>query len=1202
TALCGQRLANMYYGFGYCIGVCSDGRCYGWGDNSYGQLGDGQTYGHSNAPKLIPIAGRVVDVSCGNSFTIALTSDGRVYGFGRNCLGQLGAGTLAFRLCPHRVSIAERVVSVASGRNHTVVVTDTGRAYAWGLNICGQLGHHRDEDMTAGLQMPACVTPEPVKGFPHRVQKAQCSPDHTLLLTTDGHVYAFGDNQYGQIGNGSNETQWTPVRVAAGIRFKDIYAKNCQSLCIAVSVDDRYYVWGGSKLRKPQPQPEPMATHTVYDIYAFYTTLEMTPETIIIGDNTSHENIENNLGNLSSRLDIKAIDGIDYGGGGDGFHELKPKNNGFNSGSDVMAMSEELIPMHLFAKHLSDMFDNECDYDLVFVFNDKRIYCHKSVIKIRNKQFWQKCQQMLNKIINNSVDNEIHVKSYSYDSFYPFLQFLYAIKPKITPRIAREVSKLATLYGESVLHEWCAQTLRSSDETIDLSNVCSLYEMSITDGSVELEKRCVEFVTNNLIPICKSDSFHALPQLVSKRLMQSVLYVLRKFPDLCPQPVDNKRDRKLRIKLLDVFGDNGEEVIVVTADERVYGFGANRFGRLGLGVNGLIARPQLNATLTGKKIMKICYGLGHCLGLTSDRQCYGWGHNASGQLGVGSVADTPTPQLIEVLSRRSNSKEVMAISCGDNHSLALTRDGIVYSFGANDRRQCGHESGDIVWTPTQVTIASNLPPHKPVKCLAISCGRNHSSALTVTGEVFVWGSNESKQLGPRVISVDSQSYCCPQSIKYYNRRQCLRMVRVICGLNHTVLMSSTGLVLVFGLKHWKAVPKSGHTLKTIQLDRQTQFKRIDTTYSNRMVIATAMDGKHFIVGTDNGLHIFTPIDISMGCSLFDVYANYCGFNKTFSSIKKMLEDMISPMNTNTTITTGSVASDSYNDFKSGFNGENFADEEIYVSKPEEYEYEEPEGKEVIQLKSRSQMALDLSQFDPLESIPPMDTPSNIQRPRNRRRHRRRPHRLLRHRITIATESVASDSYNDFKNGFNDENFADEEIYVSEPEEYQYEEDIQLENESQIALDLSQFDPLVNKVCHKSDSSKFDGQSVVSISDPIDPETSVNTLKSNLCLDYKDSECGDNAGIADQKYQNTDSMDPMMANKEFWRICEQNMINENEININAYSYDTFHSFLMCLYGMRPEVNDQNCRQLFRLAEDYGEEEIKELCFQYLMNSA
>ncbi|CAG2110227.1 unnamed protein product [Medioppia subpectinata] len=1156
TALCGQRLANVYYGFGHCIGVTSDGRCYGWGDNSYGQLGDGRTRCHSNAPQLIPIAGPVVDVSCGNSFTIVLTRVGHMYGFGRNLMGQLGDGSLISRLTPTPLDIdfGGRVLWLASGRNHTAVVTDTGRAYVWGLNICGQLGHHMDGDLIPGQQMPACATPEPVKRFRHRVSKAVCGPDHTLLLTTDGQVYAFGENKHRQIGNGSTDTQWTPFCVADGIRFKDIYAKSVQALCIAVSVDDRYYVWGGSKLRKPQPQPEPMATHTVYDIYAVYTTLEMTFEAIIIDNKTFREPIGQNVVKDLICFENKVIDGIngvDYGGGGDCQYSLN--SNGFSSGSDVMAISEELIPMHLFARHLSDMFDNECDYDFLFVFNDKRIYCHKSVIKIRNKQFWQKCQQMLNKINNNSIDNEIHIKSYSYDSFYPFLQFLYAIKPKITPRIAREVLKLATLYSESVLHECCGQTLGSSDETIDLSNICSLYEKSITNGCVDLN-----------------------------------IYV--KFPDLCPQTVVTEDHHKLKIKVLAVFGDNGDEVIVVTADDRVYGFGTNRFGRLGLGVNGLIARPQLNATLTGKKITKICYGLGHCIGLTRSGQCYGWGHNASGQLGIRSVEDMSTPQPIKILNKTLLPKPVTDISCGDNHSLVLTKDGFIYSFGANDRRQCGHKEGEMIWRPFRVKIKDRF--------VSISCGRSHSSALTDTGIAYVWGSNDSQQLGPKAVVVPGKTYCWPQLFKIGHNSDPIYET-VICGPNHTVLLAAAGVVYLYGSYDWKPDPKSDPLLTIFP---NKYVKAIDTTYDNRVVIVTAIDGQLFILGKADGSITWTLIDIPIGCSLFDIYAKYCGYNRTFASIVDLIQTSMSSMKSCSQ-----------------------SDEEIYWSEEEETEERNDLvintiGPHIDDKCQKSGSVLPDGTSDVLisESIDPKSSGNSTKSSLCLNECEDN----MKNTVTVDSKNTASCELNLVKSSVTSGSFGRKIATKS----------------ASIAprLSIQSIEAIKKHLLPNKASTKSCSKTVEIYSS--EEGNQCHKLRPNNCSEsdeeiyLSDSECEEShtTGTIDSK--STDSCDPIVSNgyekhsfkafnnrldydlrfivenqfiychksvlkirnKEFWEICEQNMFTEREIEINAYSYDTIKAFLMFLYGLRPEVNDQNCTELLGLAEDYGEHRLQDIC--------
>ncbi|CAG2113682.1 unnamed protein product [Medioppia subpectinata] len=517
------------------------------------------------------------------------------------------------------------------------------------------------------------------------------------------------------------------------------------------------------------------------------------------------------------------------------------------------------------------------------------------------------------------------------------------------------------------------------------------------------------------------------------------LCVLQTFPDLCPQLVVTEEDDKLRIKLLSVFGDNGEEVIVVTTNDIVFVFGANRFGRLGLGVNGLIAKPHINPTLTGAKIMKICYGLGHCLGLTSGGQCYGWGHNACGQIGIGSVEDVLTPQSIKIQSNALQPKEVEDISCGDNHSLVLTIDGLIYSFGANDRRQCGQTEGQLVCVPTIVSIeiqVNGVPID--VKFKSIACGRNHSCGLSDTGTAYVWGSNDSQQLGPKARVVTGQTYSCPHALRGYEKRVCRALM---CGPNHTVLMSPSGAIHVLGDSEWSADPNSE------DICENKRFKYMDSAYDNHMIIVTDMDGQHSILGKAGPAKTCIPIDVSIGCSLFDIYAKYCGFDRTFASIFKFIRKFVPSMKTFTD-----------------------SDEEIYSS--------DADDEEADRLPTNTG-TVDNNSID------------------------------WSHRILGCFQKHLLKAF-----------------------------DNRLDSDLRFIVE--------NKViyCHKT------------------------VLK--------------------------------IRNKEFWRICEQNMINERDIEINAYSYDTIEAFLKYLYGLRPEVNDQNCRQLLGLAEEYGERGLKNICSQYSAN--
>ena len=128
------------------------------------------------------------------------------------------------------------------------------------------------------------------------------------------------------------------------------------------------------------------------------------------------------------------------------------------------------------------------------------------------------------------------------------------------------------------------------------------------------------------------------------------------------------------IRLLTVFGNCGSEVIFATTDDKVYGFGQNKSGCLGLSISGqAVKEPKLNKTLSKKSLKTIVCGFEHCIGLTTDGKCYAWGHNEYGRLGIGTYDSVSTPLMISELDNHF----IVDIECGMGHTLALTSNGQV---------------------------------------------------------------------------------------------------------------------------------------------------------------------------------------------------------------------------------------------------------------------------------------------------------------------------------------------------------------------------------------------------------------------------------------------------------------------------------------------------------------------------------------------
>lgn len=254
---------------------------------------------------------------------------------------------------------------------------------------------------------------------------------------------------------------------------------------------------------------------------------------------------------------------------------------------------------------------------------------------------------------------------------------------------------------------------------------------------------------------------------------------------------------------LDVVVDQSVQVIAVSAGsshsvalldcDLVVSWGRGEDGQLGHGDANEYAEPKAIHSLIQSGVTSISCGAEYTIAVSKPKRAiYSWGWGDFGRLGHGNCSDVFVPQQISVFSGIG----VKLVACGDTHTLLVTENGELFSFGRNQNGQLGLGHNEDALSPQ---LVRDLQADKQA-VTSIACGAEHSIAATVNGEVFCWGWgrygnlgdghrtdrwNPTKALGLEGVNVDM----------------------VACGWRHSAVVSTEGKVYTFG---WSKYGQLGH--------------------------------------------------------------------------------------------------------------------------------------------------------------------------------------------------------------------------------------------------------------------------------------------------------------------------------------------------------------------------------------------------------
>ena len=248
----GTTFAHISAGHSHSLVITTDGRLFAWGIGSNGQLGNGENGAEANTgtPVHIMPGTTFAKVSAGSTHSLGIATDGRLFAWGSAHLGRLGCGQTAagqFRATPFHIMVGTTFSHVVASNNHSLGIATDGRLFAWGSNVFGQIGDGGTVGPGAMRSIPVHIMPGTMfSSISATGHGGTGPPSHSFGVTTDWRLFAWGANEHGQLGDGTTYDRHIPVHIMPGTLFTQ--SDSGASNSVGMTSDGRLFTWGGNNL------------------------------------------------------------------------------------------------------------------------------------------------------------------------------------------------------------------------------------------------------------------------------------------------------------------------------------------------------------------------------------------------------------------------------------------------------------------------------------------------------------------------------------------------------------------------------------------------------------------------------------------------------------------------------------------------------------------------------------------------------------------------------------------------------------------------------------------------------------------------------------------------------------------------------------------------------------------------------------------
>ena len=746
---------NVITNGSHTISLRTDGKVFTWGDNTYGQLGNG-TVKTSDEPVEVtfPEGTIITQIAAGENHNVALDSNGNVWTWGRNNNYQIG-NTRASQYTPYKVSNIPKVIKISAGNNNTMVITENNELYAWGLNAYGDLGLGTYTNK---------VLPKKVKGI-HDIIDISGGKSHYIALNRAGEVFVTGSNLYGQLGIGNNEIG--KINEFQKIEIKDkigtIEAGDISN--IATTVDGYVYTWGGNtystlgtgdKENKNVPtklkdvknirQASTGKTHTILrdgnnNVYVTGTNsngqlgLGTTENKTTFEQNTIINNvIRVSVGDTYTTF-LKE-DGSVWACG-DYNHGDKEKKSRTKSEEPILVGSDtsslDTMEIVIVKSEVQSILANaKFKFNLIYIEqNDKSDFEYTSynndiakvdedgnMLGVREGTTWVKVKDKktgkesvaIIRVVDNNIEYNTHV----------------------APNAVSGKNYALGLKEDGTIWTWGYDASGLADSNVPVStNVISTYN-SISAGK------------NYALATRKDGTAWAIGS--------------NNYGQLGIGSYESKAKLVQIEGLTDITSISAGETHSIALDSygTVYGWGSNANGELSSKYIGKDTSKPVVISMPRDTIIQISAGKGESAFVTTNGQVYGMGKILNGYIpGVTNAVkvEVGTNYLLILradgtiykyqdgkLSQVSNIKNAIDISVQNNVNMYQSVDEKAYTWGENINGQLGLNSTEEVSNPTQVL-------ENGTNVFRIGAGYNNTFIISNTGFIYSAGDNKRGELG-----------------------------------------------------------------------------------------------------------------------------------------------------------------------------------------------------------------------------------------------------------------------------------------------------------------------------------------------------------------------------------------------------------------------------------------------------------------------